>query len=182
MTTTLLPPGAAAPATARAARATREPERAPRPIEHVAIIISKGSLDMAYPGLILANAARMSGIEATLFFTFWGLDVITEDAVDHLHVATVGNPSLHIPTVLGGLPGMQALATSMLKKQIEELDIPPVRELLQILADSGAKLYACRMAMDMFQRQKADLVPQIQDVISAMDFFDKAAGAQVIFI
>lgn len=182
MTTTLLPAKAVAPPPARMARETREPERTPKPIEHLAIIVSKGSLDMAYPGLILANAARMSGIEATLFFTFWGLDVITTDAVDHLHVATVGNPSMHIPTVLGGLPGMQALATSMMKKQIEELDIPPVREMLQILSDSGAKLYACRMAMDMFKRERADLVPQVDDVISAMDFFDKAAGAQVIFV
>jgi len=180
MTTTLLPPNAAAHVPA--AGATRKPDRTPRTIEHVAIIVSKGSLDMAYPGLILANAARMSGIEATLFFTFWGLDVITEETVDHLHVATVGNPSMHMPTMLGGLPGMQGLATSMMKKQIEELDIPPVREMLEILSDSGAKIYACRMAMDMFKRTKADLVPQVQDVISAMEFFDKAAGAQVIFI
>jgi peroxiredoxin family protein len=179
MTTTLLPQTLAP---ARAVDVTHEKDRTPRAIEHLAIIISKGSLDMAYPGLILANAARMSGIEATVFFTFWGLEVITEETVDHLHVATVGNPSLHIPTMLGGLPGMQGLATSMMKKQIEELDIPPVRELLQILNDSGAKLYACRMAMDMFKREKADLVPQVHDVISAMDFFDKAAGAQVIFV
>lgn len=160
----------------------REAAGAKPPIEHLAIIVSKGSLDMAYPGLILANAARMSGIEATLFFTFWGLDVVTRRNVDHLHVATVGNPSMHIPTVLGGLPGMESLATTMMKGQIGRLDIPPVRELLEILGDSGAKLYACRMAMDMFKRTKSDLVPQVEDVISAMDFFEKAAGAQVIFI
>jgi peroxiredoxin family protein len=183
MTTTLLPPKPATLAPpASAAGVTREPELTRKPIEHLAIIVSKGSLDMAYPGLILANAARMSGIEATLFFTFWGLDVITQKTVDHLHVATVGNPSLHIPTMLGGLPGMEGLATSMMKKQIEQLDIPPVRELLEILGDSGAKIYACRMAMDMFKRTKADLIPQVQEVISAMDFFDRASGAQVIFI
>ena len=84
------------------------------PIEHIAIICSKGTLDMAYPGLILANAARMSGIEATLFFTFWGLDIITKKTVDHLHVATVGNPSMHLPTMVGGLPGMESIATSMM--------------------------------------------------------------------
>lgn len=184
MISTVIPPMAAAPvaAPARATTPTREPDVKPKAIEHIAIIVSKGSLDMAYPGLILANAARMSGIEATLFFTFWGLDVITEKNVDRLHVATVGNPSLHVPTLLGGLPGMEAMATGMMKKQIEALDIPPVRELLEILGDSGAKIYACRMAMDMFKRTKADLVPQVEDVISAMDFFDKAAGAQVIFI
>jgi len=152
------------------------------PIEHLAIICSKGTLDMAYPGLILANAARMSGIDATLFFTFWGLDIVTKKMVDHLHVPTVGNPSMHIPTMVGGLPGMEGLATTMMQKQMEKLDIPSVPELLEILSDSGAHLYACRMAMDMFKRTKDDLVPQVEDVISAMDFFDKAAGAQVLFI
>jgi peroxiredoxin family protein len=152
------------------------------PIEHLAIICSKGTLDMAYPGLILANAARMSGIDATLFFTFWGLDIITKKTVEHLRVPTVGNPSMHIPTMVGGLPGMESLATTMMQKQLEKLDIPPICELLEILSDSGAHLYACRMAMDMFKRTKDDLVPQVEDVISATDFFDKAAGAQVLFI
>ena len=152
------------------------------PIEHLAIICSKGTLDMAYPGLILANAARMSGIDATLFFTFWGLDIVTKKTVDHLHVPTVGNPSMHIPTMVGGLPGMENLATTMMQKQLEKLDIPSVHELLEILSDSGAHLYACRMAMDMFKRTKEDLMPQVEDVISAMDFFEKAAGAQVLFI
>ena len=155
---------------------------APAPIQHVAIICSKGTLDMAYPGLILANAARMSGIDATLFFTFWGLDIITKKTKDSLRVATVGNPSMHMPTVLGGLPGMERLATSMMKKEMDKLDIPPVGEMIEILHDSGAKLYACRMAMDMFKRTEEDLVPQVEGVLSAMDFFDKAAGAQVIFI
>ncbi len=163
---------------------TRFPEMVPgRPaIEHVSIIVSKGTLDMAYPGLILANAARMSGIDATLFFTFWGLDVVTEKTIDDLHVATVGNPSMHIPTMVGGLPGMESVATEMMKKQMEKLDIPPVREMVEILSDSGAKIYACRMAMDMFKRTREDLVPQVEDVISAMDFFEKSAGAQVLFI
>jgi peroxiredoxin family protein len=168
--TTLETPGAPAAAAARAS------------IEHIAIICSKSTLDMAYPGLILANAARMSGIDATLFFTFWGLDIVTEKTVDHLHVPTVGNPSMHIPTMVGGLPGMESVATTMMQKQLEKLEIPSVRELLEILSDSGAHLYACRMAMDMFKRTKDDLVPQVEDVISAMDFFDKAAGAQVLFI
>ena len=154
----------------------------PEPIQHLAIIVSKGSLDMVYPGLILANAARMSGIDATLFFTFWGLDAVTEAKVDHLHVATVGNPSMHIPTMVGGLPGMEAAATKMMKKEMEKLDIPSVREMLEMLNDAGARMYGCRMAMDMFKLEKEDLVPYVEDVISAMDFFDKAAGAQVLFI
>jgi peroxiredoxin family protein len=137
---------------------------------------------MAYPGLILANAARMSGIDATLFFTFWGLDIITKKTHDKLHVSTVGNPSMGMPTMLGGIPGMEAFATTMMKKEMTKLDIPSVGEMLEILGDSGARLYGCQMAMDMFKRKREDLVPQVEDVISAMDFFDKAAGAQVLFI
>ena len=153
-----------------------------KPLEKISVICSKGTLDMAYPGLILANAARMTGIEATLFFTFWGMDIITEKKLDHLHVATVGNPSMPIPTMIGGLPGMEAMASKMMTKEMEKLDIPPVREMLEILHDSGAEIYACRMAMDMFKLEKDDLVPYVDDVLSAMDFFDKSAGAQVIFI
>src|SRR6266496_5458622 len=114
------------------------------PIEHLAIICSKGTLDMAYPGLILANAARMSGIDATLFFTFWGLDIVTDAKVDKLHVGTVGNPSMPIPTMLGGLPGMESIASLLMKKEIAHLDLPTIREMLQDLVDSGAHLYACK--------------------------------------
>jgi len=176
MTTLTLEPETVAPA------APKGTVPAPEPIRHVSIICSKGSLDMAYPGLILANAARMSGIDATLFFTFWGLDILNEKKVDHLHVSTVGNPSMPIPTMVGGLPGMESLATAAMKNQMEELDIPTVRELLEILHDSGAKIYACKMAMDMFKLKQEELVPQVDEVISAMDFYDKSAGAQVIFI
>ena len=159
---------------------TRDRER--KPIEAVSIILSKGSLDMAYPALILANGARMSGIDATIFFTFWGLDVVTKKKIDNLHVASVGNPSMPIPTMLGGLPGMESLATSMMKREIEKIEIPSVREMIEILADSGAHLYACHMAMEMFKLKKDDLVPQVEGVLSVVDFFDKAAGSQVLFI
>jgi peroxiredoxin family protein len=153
-----------------------------KPIERVSIICSKGNLDMAYPGLVLANGARMNGIEAMVFFTFWGLDMVTESKIDHLHVATVGNPSMPIPTMVGGLPGMEAMASNMMKKQMEELDIPPVREFIEMLHDAGAELYACRMAMDMFKLEEKDLVPQIDEVLTVLDFYDKSAGSQIIFI
>jgi peroxiredoxin family protein len=154
----------------------------PQPIERVSIICSKGTLDMAYPGLVLANGARMNGIEAMVFFTFWGLDIVTEKKMDHLHVATVGNPSMPMPTMLGGLPGMEAMASKMMKKEMDKLEIPPVREFIEILHDSGAELYACRMAMDMFKLEREDLVPQIDEVLTVMDFYDKSAGSQIIFI
>ena len=147
----------------------------------VAIICSHGGLDEAYPALILANAARQSGIDAFVFFTFWGLDVITTSKVDHLHVNLAGNAASGMPTILGGLPGMETLAASMMKKQMTELDLPTVREMLQILDESGAELYACELAMKMFKRTKADLIPQVKDVITAGDFYDLADGAQIIF-
>ena len=151
------------------------------PHRKVAIISSHGGLDEAYPALILANAARQSGIYAFIFFTFWGLDVITESKVDHLHVNIAGNPNAGMPTMLGGLPGMEALAAKMMKKQMEELELPTVREMLQILDESGAELYACELAMKMFKREKKDLVSQVKDVITAGDFYDLSEGAQVIF-
>ncbi len=159
-----------------------ETNTAPEPIKKVSIICSKGSLDMAYPALILANAARMSGIDVNLFFTFWGMDIITKSKLNDLHVATVGNPSMKIPTFLGGLPGMEFMATRMMKKEIEKLDLPSIGELLDILEASGTEMYACQMAMEMFKLKREDLVPQVKGVLSAMDFFDKAAGSQVIFI
>ena len=147
----------------------------------VAIICSHGGLDEAYPALILANAARQAGIECFVFFTFYGLDVITEKKVDHLHVNMVGNASSPMPTMIAGLPGMDALAGRMMKKQMDEMDLPSAREMLGILDESGAALYACELAMQMFKRTKEDLVPQVRDVITAGDFYDMDDGAQIIF-
>ncbi len=155
------------------------PEVAPQ--RKVAIICSKGGLDEVYPSLILANAARQSGIEAFVFFTFWGLDAITEKKVDHLHVNLAGNAASGMPTVIAGLPGMESLAGSMMKKQMEELDLPTVREMLGILNEAGAELYACELAMKMFKREKGDLIGEVKDVITAGDFYDLADGAQIIF-
>ena len=174
-TTTLIEP-------ATTGAAVTETKEQPEPIQRVSIICSKGTLDMAYPGLIMANGARMNGIDAMVFFTFWGLDIVTEKKMDHLHVATVGNPSMPIPTMVGGLPGMEAMASTMMKKQMDDLEIPGVREMIEILHDSGAELYACRMAMDMFKLDREDLAPQIDDVLTVMDFYDKSAGSQIIFI
>ncbi len=146
------------------------------------VICSKGTLDMAYPGLILANAARMAGIEAGIFFTFWGLDLVTKAKVDKLKVATVGNPSMGMPTMLGGLPGISAMASKMMKKQIEELELPTIRELLEDLEEAGCEMYACRMAMDMMKLEKDDLLPQVKEIISAMDFMDISEDAQIVFV
>ncbi|MFZ5475162.1 MAG: DsrE/DsrF/DrsH-like family protein [Myxococcota bacterium] len=147
----------------------------------VAIICSKGGLDEAYPALILANAARQAGIEAFIFFTFYGLDVVTKGKVDHLHVNLAGNPTVPIPTIVGGLPGMESVAASMMQKEMARLNLPTVKEMIELLDDSGAELYACELAMDMMHRTKDDLLPQVKEVITAGDFYDLADGAQIIF-
>jgi peroxiredoxin family protein len=150
-------------------------------IEKVSIVISKGSLEGIYPGLIMANGARMEGIEADLFFTFFGLDAIRKDRQAGIKVATVGNPGLHMPTLLGALPGFSALATRMMQRQMEELDIPPIPEFVEMIADSGAGLYACKASVDMFDLTLEDFVPQVRDVISVGEFYGLAGGGQIIF-
>ncbi len=150
-------------------------------IEKVAIVVSKGSLEGIYPGLIMANGARMEGIDADLFFTFFGLDAIRKDRFAKIKVATVGNPGLHIPTLLGSLPGFSALATRMMKRQLETIDIPPIPEFIELVADSGAHLYACKATVQMFGLTMDDFVPQVDEIISVGEFYDRAAGAQIIF-
>ncbi len=151
------------------------------PIQKVSIVISKGSLEGVYPGLIMANGARMEGIEATLFFTFFGLDAIIDKRMDHLKVATVGNPAMHIPTIVGGLPGMSALATKMMSKEMEKIDIPPVREFIEMIHDAGGELYACKATVDMFHLNESDFCKQVDEIISVGEFYEKSAGAQIIF-
>jgi peroxiredoxin family protein len=153
----------------------------PAPIEKVSIIISKGSLEGVYPGLIMANGARAEGMEANLFFTFFGLDAIHSKRLDHIKVATVGNPAMHIPTLLGGLPGMSALATHMMAKKMEGLDIPPIGEFIEMISDTGAGLYACKASVDMFGLEKNDFIPQLDDIITVGEFYEMAAGGQIIF-
>jgi peroxiredoxin family protein len=150
-------------------------------IEKVSIIISKGSFEGIYPGLIMANGARMEGIEANVFFTFFGMDAINRKHYERLKVATVGNPGLHIPTMLGGIPGVSALVTRQMEKKMEELDIPPVPEFIQMIADSGAKLYACKASVDMFTLERDDFVEELEGIITVGEFYGLAAGGQIIF-
>ena len=149
------------------------------------LIPSKGSLDMAYPPMILANAARMMGIEVDLFFTFWGLDIITKNKMKKLNVATVGNPNMHpwfhIPTLVGVIPGMSAMATAMMRKEIDKLDFPPVDEFMEMLVDSGANVYGCKMSMDMMKLTREDLIDGAE-VLGAMEFMEISEGAQVLFV
>jgi peroxiredoxin family protein len=153
----------------------------PTTIEKVSIVVSKGSLEGIYPALIMANGARMEGIDADLFFTFFGLDAIRKDRQKSIKVATVGNPGMHLPTLVGALPGFSALATKMMQRKMEALDIPPIAEFIELAADSGVKLYACKASVDMFGLTMDDFVAQVEDVITVGDFYTLAAGGQIVF-
>ena len=150
-------------------------------IEKVSIIISKGSLDGAYPGLIMANGARAEGIEANLFFTFFGLDVIHKARHDHIKLSTVGNPGLHVATLLGGLPGVSSVMTHYMTHKMEKLDIPSIPEFVEMIADTGAGLYACKASVDLFGMEKNDFIPEVNDIITVGEFYEIAAGGQIIF-
>jgi peroxiredoxin family protein len=154
------------------------------------LIASKGSLDMAYPPLILANAARMSGIDCDIFFTFWGLDLVTKTKINKVNISTVGNPAFSmapyanwfkIPTWLGSIPGMSKVATWMMNREIAKLDFPPIPEFMEMLNEAGVNLYGCLMSMDMMGLTEEDLVDGAE-VLGAMEFMELSEGAQVLFV
>ena len=151
------------------------------PIEKVSIIISKGSLEGIYPGLIMANGARAEGIDVNVFFTFFGLDAIHRNRQGHVKVATVGNPGLHVPTWLGAIPGMSSLMTRYMAHKIEGLDLPSIPEFVQMIADTGAGLYACKASVDLFGFTSDDFVSCVKDVITVGEFYEMAAGGQIVF-
>ena len=157
--------------------------REAKQLTKVAIVVSKGSLEGVYPALILANGARMEGIEADLFFTFFGLDAIRKDRQARIRVATVGNPGMHIPTLVGAIPGLSWLATKMMAGRMEELDIPPVGEFLELIHESGGRLYACHASVEMFDLEEDDFVPEVDGILTVGEFYERAAdpSTQIVF-
>jgi peroxiredoxin family protein len=151
------------------------------PIEKVSIIISKGSLEGVYPGLIMANGARAEGIEANLFFTFFGMEAILKKRQSHIKVATVGNPGMHMASVVGALPGMSALATHMMEQKMDKLDIPSIPEFVEMISDTGCGMFACQASVDLFGLKKDDFIEQVQDIITVGEFYAKAAGGEIVF-
>jgi peroxiredoxin family protein len=155
----------------------------------IAFICSKGNLDMAYPALIMANGALGEGIETHIFFTFWGMDMVSKETIDKLQFSMLGNTALHmpgqawhIPQGFGGLPGMTAFATRMLKKQIKDQGVPEIAEFLTLLHDMGAKLWACKMSADMMGFEMDDMIDEVEDIINVTQFMELSDGAQIIFV
>lgn len=156
-------------------------------IKKVSIICAKGAIEDVYAALVLANGARMEGIEASLFFTFFGLNAIRKNRMDKLHTATVGNPAMEMPgglsfpTFLGAIPGVEAAVSSMMRKEMDKLDIPPVSEFLDMINAAGGKIYGCKLAVDMFKLKREDLYDKLDGILTVGDFYEKAAGGQIIF-
>lgn len=163
---------------------------APAGPRKMVFIASKGNLDMAYPALIMANAALGEGIETHIFFTFWGFDLVTERTMDHLKFTMVGNTAMHlpqvpklpIPQVLGSIPGVTAGTTMYMKKTLDKLEIPSVREMLDIIVASGGHLWGCKMSADMNGLTLDDLYEGVTEIISATDFIELSEGAQIVFV
>ena len=148
----------------------------------LAVICSKGNLDMAYPGLILANAALGEGVETHIFFTFWGLDIITTSRMADLKFTPVGNTATHMPMGLTAMPGVTGMATRQMKKAIADLGVPDIPEFLEQIVGAGGHLWACRMSADMNKLTEADLYVEVEAIISASDFIELTPGAQLLFI
>ncbi len=160
-----------------------------KPLEKVCLICAKGSLEDVYATLVMANGAVMEGIETKVFFTFFGLEGITKERMDSLHTATTGNPAMRMPgglpfpTMLGGLPGVEAGVSKMMRKQMEEMDMPPVDEFLEMITAGGGEIFACKLAVDMFKLKKEDLHEEVNSIITIGEFYEMCDGdrTQIIF-
>jgi len=159
------------------------------PLKKVCLICAKGTIEDVYATLVMANGAVMEGIETKVFFTFFGLDAITKKQIKKIHTATVGNPALRMPgglpfpTLLGMLPGVEAVVSAMMKRQMEKLDIPAIPEFLEMITAGGGEIYACKLAMEMFKLKKEDLVDEVKAVLTVGDFYNMCGGqgTQIIF-
>ncbi len=146
------------------------------------IIASKGSLDMAYPPLILATTAAAMDVDVTIFFTFYGLDIIKKGNADNLKVTPLGNPAMlmpvPIPTLVSSLPGMESMATAMMKSMFKKHGVATIQQLLDVAVESGVKLIACQMTMDVMGVKQSDIIDGVE-FGGAAAWMDIAAEADI---
>jgi peroxiredoxin family protein len=130
----------------------------------LAIIAVHGTLDLAYPPLILATAALALEMEAAIFFTFYGLEIIKKGNADKLQVAPIANPAMPmpVPNIIGMLPGMTAMATGMMNGWMKKANVAKLSELLEIAVEGGVRLIACQMSMDVMGIKKENLIDGIE--------------------
>jgi len=148
--------------------------------KRVAIIASKGTLDMAYPPLILATTAAAMDMEAAIFFTFYGLDIVKKAKYHNLKVPPLANPAMPVPmpNILGVLPGMTAMATWMMKDWMKKGGVPSIPDLLSMAKENGVRLIACQMTLDVLGIKKDDIIDGLE-FAGAGHFLDYAADADI---
>jgi peroxiredoxin family protein len=148
--------------------------------DRAAIIASKGTLDMAYPPLILASTAAAMDMDTAIFFTFYGLDIINKKKNAHLKVPSLANPAMPVPmpNILGALPGMTAMATWMMNKWMGDQNVPSISDLLEACVEGGVKLIGCQMTMDVMGVPREDLIDEIE-VGGAATFLEFASRANL---
>ncbi len=148
--------------------------------KRLALVASKGTLDGAYPPLILASTAVSLGWEAGIFFTFYGLDVLHQDRFRKLKVASLANPSgpVQLPNILGAVPGATAAATKVMRKWMKDARMPEIPEFIDMTRDLGVKFFACSTTMGVMGVSESDLIEGC-DIAGAAAFLDYAATADV---
>lgn len=157
-----------------------EAKKSSRP-KRVAIVSSKGTLDAAYPPLILATTAAALDMEVGVFFTFFGLHILKKKGLENLKFVPVANPAMPMPmpNLLGALPGMTGLATLMMKQTIKQKNIASIPELMELAKESGVKLWPCQMTMDMMDIKWNDLIDGLEEPVGAATFLEFASHADI---
>lgn len=162
------------------------PDDAPKP-KRLALIVSKGTLDQAYPPLVMATTAASMGWEVGIFFTFYGLDVVHKDRMPKLSVSPVGNPAMpppiksvpvRVPTLVGALPGMKWAATKMMKGWLSKVNLASIPELLEITRELGVRMFACNTTLAVMGVGKEDLIEGVE-FAGAPAFLDFAGESDV---
>ena len=161
--------------------ATEKVERAPstKTMKRLALVVSKGTIDMLYPAFVLATTARAMAMEVDLYFTFWGLKVLTKKGLKSVKIGSVGNPGLPMPNIFGMLPGMTSMATGMMKKRIEKY-WPNVPDMIRMIKESGGRIHACSPTMGFMGVENKDLIPEVDDIVGASTFLGWASDPDTV--
>ena len=151
--------------------------QAPR---RLALVASKGTLDAAYPPLILAATAASLGWEVGIYFTFYGLDVLHQDRYQKLKMASLANPAgpIRLPNFIGAIPGATALATRVMKQWMKRSNMPDVAEFIEMTQGLEVRYFACATTMGVMGVDEGDLISGCE-IAGAAAFLDYAADADV---
>ncbi|QLC35505.1 DsrE/DsrF/DrsH-like family protein (plasmid) [Halarchaeum sp. CBA1220] len=145
----------------------------------MSIIATKGTLDMAYPPLILASTAAAFGYEVTVFHTFWGLDILHEERSKSLKLSSVGNPNMPVPNAVAALPGMDRMTTKMMEKRIADNDTATIKELIDTSLDMGVEFQACQMTLDLMDYDEDDFYDGVTTGVGAATAIQDMADADI---